>query len=113
MAQIDTYCHLLYCFVMALKVTKNISLTPHWEQFVEGKLRSGRYQSASEVVREGLRLLEEREVEFESTRRKISAGMQQSKRGEGRDGDTVMAEQRRRLVRKLAGRKNAAKRAHP
>ena len=37
----------------------NVSLTPELENFVSGKVESGRYTSASEVVREALRLLEE------------------------------------------------------
>ena len=37
----------------------NVSLTPELEKFVAGKVESGRYNSASEVVREALRLLEE------------------------------------------------------
>ena len=39
----------------------NVSLTPELEEFVSTKVESGRYHSASEVVREGLRLLEERD----------------------------------------------------
>jgi len=39
----------------------NVSLTPELEQFVQTKVRSGRYNSASEVVSEALRLLEEHE----------------------------------------------------
>jgi antitoxin ParD1/3/4 len=37
----------------------NVSLTPELDKFVTGKVESGRYNSASEVVREALRLLEE------------------------------------------------------
>jgi antitoxin ParD1/3/4 len=37
----------------------NVSLTPELEKFVSAKVESGRYNSASEVVREALRLLEE------------------------------------------------------
>ena len=37
----------------------NVSLTPELEQFVASKVATGRYNSASEVVREALRLLEE------------------------------------------------------
>jgi antitoxin ParD1/3/4 len=37
----------------------NVSLTPDLDKFVAGKVKSGRYTSASEVVREALRLLEE------------------------------------------------------
>ena len=39
----------------------NVSLTPELEQFVKSKVENGRYNSASEVVREALRLLEEHE----------------------------------------------------
>ena len=39
----------------------NVSLTPELEQFVQSKVENGRYNSASEVVREALRLLEEHE----------------------------------------------------
>jgi antitoxin ParD1/3/4 len=42
----------------------NVSLTPELEEFVNAKVQSGRYGSASEVVREALRLLEE----YDSTR---------------------------------------------
>ena len=41
--------------------TRNISLTKHFDQFVQRQISSGRYGNASEVVREGLRLLEEQE----------------------------------------------------
>ncbi len=39
----------------------NVSLGMQWEQFVNEKVESGRYQTASEVLRDGLRLLEQRE----------------------------------------------------
>jgi antitoxin ParD1/3/4 len=40
----------------------NVSLTPELDKFVAGKVESGRYTSASEVVREALRLLEEHDA---------------------------------------------------
>jgi antitoxin ParD1/3/4 len=43
--------------------TRNINLTNQLDRFVEKRINSGRYGNASEVVREGLRLLEERERE--------------------------------------------------
>jgi antitoxin ParD1/3/4 len=46
---------------MAIRMTLNISLPPKLGQFVEQRVASGRYSSASEVIRAGLRLLEERE----------------------------------------------------
>jgi antitoxin ParD1/3/4 len=39
----------------------NVHLTEHFERFVEGKLKSGQYGSASEVIRDALRLLEEQD----------------------------------------------------
>lgn len=43
--------------------TRNLVLTDHQAQFVETLVKSGRYQNASEVLREGLRLVERRESE--------------------------------------------------
>ncbi len=43
--------------------TRNVVLTERHEQIIEALLKSGRYQNASEVLREGLRLLEQREAE--------------------------------------------------
>jgi len=74
----------------------NVSLTPELEKLVESKVQSGRYQSASEVVREGLRLLDDqdrlREMRLEEVRRKVQAGIDELDRGEGIDGETVLAE---------------------
>lgn len=74
----------------------NVSLTPELEQFVHNKVKSGRYLSASEVVREALRLLEERdrlrEIRLETLRQEIAIGVEQSDRGEGADGEEVIQE---------------------
>jgi antitoxin ParD1/3/4 len=48
-------------------MTLNVSLTPHLENFIHQTVSSGRYQSASEVVRTALRLLEERERQKDAT----------------------------------------------
>jgi antitoxin ParD1/3/4 len=42
----------------------NISLTPELEKLVSDKVKGGMYQTASEVVREGLRLLKERDLQM-------------------------------------------------
>lgn len=42
----------------------NVSVGDRWERFVESIVKGGRYGSASEVVREGLRLVEEREAKL-------------------------------------------------
>lgn len=49
--------------------TRNLVLTQHQHEFVETLVQSGRYQNASEVLREGLRLIEERE-RFEAVKLK-------------------------------------------
>jgi antitoxin ParD1/3/4 len=63
----------------------NVSLTPELERFVNQKVESGRYQTASEVVREGLRLLLEREElhqkKLDELRRDIAIGMEQAEQG--------------------------------
>jgi antitoxin ParD1/3/4 len=43
--------------------TRNINLTDHFDRFIEAGITSGRFSNASEVMREGLRLLEQREQE--------------------------------------------------
>lgn len=43
--------------------TRNVNLTEHFDRFVEAGVTAGRFSNASEVVREGLRLLEQREQE--------------------------------------------------
>ena len=43
--------------------TRNVVLTERQEKLIEALVRSGRYQNASEVLREGLRLIERREAE--------------------------------------------------
>jgi antitoxin ParD1/3/4 len=60
-------------------MTLNVSLTPHLEDFVRQTVTSGRYQSASEVVRTALRLLEElereRQAKLEWLRQEIHKGL--------------------------------------
>jgi antitoxin ParD1/3/4 len=54
----------------------SISLGDHFTRFVEGQLDQGRYGSASEVVRAGLRLLEEHEVRLATLRAALVEGEQ-------------------------------------
>jgi antitoxin ParD1/3/4 len=65
----------------------NVSLTPELEQLVTEKVESGRYTSASEVIREALRLLEEhdqlKQQRLAQVREKIDRGLQQLDAGEG------------------------------
>ena len=71
----------------------NVHLTPELEQMVQEKVKSGRYNSASEVVREALRLMEQRdevvELQKDEMRRKIQEGWDALQRGEKLDGEAV------------------------
>ena len=53
----------------------NVSLTPELEQYIRAKVDSGRYLSASEVVREALRLLEQKEKRLEDRESKCSKNL--------------------------------------
>jgi antitoxin ParD1/3/4 len=72
----------------------NVHLTPELEQLVQKKVQSGRYNSASEVVREALRLMEQRDevrtVQLQQLRSRIDKGLAEAGRGEAVDGDKFM-----------------------
>jgi len=53
----------------------NVSVGERWEGYVEALLKTGRYGSASEIVREGLRLVEERESKLNALRETIDASI--------------------------------------
>lgn len=53
----------------------NVSIGPRWEKFIEEAVEDGRYSSASEVVREGLRLVEEREAKLSALRETIQSSI--------------------------------------
>lgn len=63
----------------------NVSLTPTLETMIQEKVRQGFYNSASEVVREALRLLQERDqerqVRLDALRHEIAVGIQQADAG--------------------------------
>ena len=79
----------------------NVSLTPELERLIHKKVESGLYLSASEVVREALRLLEERDMvqalKHEELRREIQIGIDQAGRGELLDGSEVFEKLRTKV----------------
>ena len=74
----------------------NVSLTPELERLIHERVSSGRYHSASEVVREALRLLEERDelrrLRLAELRAKVAAGLASLDRGETTDGESLFDE---------------------
>lgn len=71
----------------------NVSLTPELETLVLEKVKSGNYNSASEVVREALRLLKEQDelirIRREEVRREVMTGVEEIRRGEGQFFDSA------------------------
>ena len=65
----------------------NVSLTPQLEAMVQKKVKTGAYQTASEVIREGLRLLKERDEELAWVRKEVAKGEAEIARGEYIDLD--------------------------
>ena len=55
--------------------TTSVALGPHFEAFIQTSIMSGRYNNASEVVRSGLRLLEDQEQRMAALRSAIEEGM--------------------------------------
>lgn len=84
----------------------NVHLGETFDKFVTDLIASGLYQSQSEVIRDGLRLLKEREdlrqLRLEELRREVQKGIDSLDRGEGKpfDIEEVKALGRRRLSAK-------------
>lgn len=61
----------------------SLTLGEHWETFIKNKIASGRYGSASEVVRDALRHMEEQENKLQALRAHLAEGERQIAKGEG------------------------------
>lgn len=72
-------------------MTLNVSLSPQLESMIKAKVESGLYNSASEVIREGLRLLEEqdllRQMKLDLLRKEIKKGRNS---GPGKPAEEVL-----------------------
>ena len=71
----------------------DVHLTPELEELVQTKVKSGRYNSPSEVVREALRLMEERDqmllLRKDEIQQQIAEGLRSLRSGKGVDGEAV------------------------
>ena len=89
---------LVFCHVSAginrsgSMASRNISLTDHHDDLIEAKIQAGEYANASEVVREGLRLIQERDQELaarvEAIKSRVEVGLEQAARGDFVEGST-------------------------
>lgn len=81
----------------------NVSLSPELEQLIEEKVKSGMYNSASEVIRAGLRLLKEqdelKQIRLRELKREVQEGLDEIKRGDIVDADEVFQELRERNLK--------------
>ncbi len=77
----------------------NVNLGPVFDEFVSELLETGLYQSQSEILREGLRLLKERQdfknLQLSRLRAEVAQGAKQADRGEFVDGPAAFASVRR------------------
>jgi antitoxin ParD1/3/4 len=88
----------------------NVSLTPELERVVNEKVESGMYQMASEVVREALRLLKERDEARAHLRADVQGGLDQVARGEGRSYDRATG---RQVAERIKSKGRAARARKP
>jgi antitoxin ParD1/3/4 len=70
-------------------MASSYSLGKHFESFVQGQLASGRYNNASEVLRDALRLMEERDVQLQALRATLEASIRAG--GAHSDEDVTLA----------------------
>jgi antitoxin ParD1/3/4 len=70
-------------------MSSSFSLGSHFESFVQSQLASGRYSNASEVVRDALRLMEERDAKLRALRTTLDASIQAG--GSHGDEDITLA----------------------
>lgn len=89
---------------MPSDTTMNVNLSRDLYQFVKAAVKSGRYTSASEVVRDALR--EKKEADLHEVQRKIEQGLNSAQHGEVFEGEFVIQE-----IRNLSVKQRGKKRA--
>ena len=90
---------------MAERMSMNASLTAELSAFVKALVNTGRFQSDSEVVRQGLRLQQEHELGISQLKSKISKGIRQADRGNLIDGQDILDQ----LAKRSRSRKRKAR----
>ena len=87
----------------------NVNLSAVFDQFVADLLKTGHYQTQSEILREGLRLLKEKEdlkqMRLSELRKQIAIGSAEADRGEFVDGKETFAQTRKRSAQRKRAKK--------
>lgn len=78
----DIFIMNVYEYIGVIMANTSLTLGEHWEVFIKNEVASGRYGSASEVMRDALRTLEERKTRLDSLRMHLAEGAAQAQRGE-------------------------------
>ena len=86
--------------------TRNINLTPQMDSFVDEKIRTGQYANASEVLRAGLRALEQSELENEARLKALRYALQAGEDSGIAEG-AVIEEIRERIRRRATATERA------
>ena len=68
----------------------SVSLGDHFGGFIDSRVQTGRFASASDAIRAGLRLLEQEEAKLDLLRETLANGERQLDQGLGVDGDRFM-----------------------
>jgi antitoxin ParD1/3/4 len=85
----------------------SVALSSHFERFIKDQIKSGRFNNASEVVRAGLRLLEEQQARMALRRQELRAAIAEGlASGPGKPADAVF-DRLERKYRRLAGKRAA------
>jgi antitoxin ParD1/3/4 len=91
-----------------MTMATSYSIGKHFEQFIEGLIASGRYSTASEIIRDGLRLIEEREQSREAKLEALRAAIQEGldSPSEEVDIDELIEDVKRRGRQRLAAERD-------
>ncbi len=85
----------------------NVSLTPEMDKWIANKVKSGQYKSSSEVVRDGLRLLQNKESQrqamLEELRHELLVGVKQLEAGKSQEFDSELVEKIKSTGRQKLG----------
>jgi antitoxin ParD1/3/4 len=78
-----------YEYLESDMATTSLSLGEHWEVYIKNQIASGRYGSASEVVRDALRAMEERKSKLDALRSHLAQGAEQARASQFIDNFTM------------------------